>query len=370
MNNIREPRTQMLPLVNKNPLASIRPVASMYTPNLSYTYPGRLDLDLVKPIDIDTPAFSDLFTIIQGVRCGDFLHYLQPLTSALSKPSGDCNPVYTQSGSITDKQLITGQFAVNHEWCAEEFAVVCNAIVEKYTGMGVDFYELQPNLQSLIFEREIAAMKYDLWKVMFFGDNSLGAGSTNIYSIIDGVLTKFFDSEASYCVMPVNNSTFPNQHNSILAADNARDVLRQLWGQSNIRLKSLPTSQKSFWVTGSVWENYYDSLINNCCTEGSWRLSQDGSTKLFYRGIELIPLWFADDTLGAATNVDSNPFYDEVRHFAIYTAKGNHYMGVERTSDLDNLTMCFDCRTNETLIKGRFRAGYNFVQCDLISWAK
>jgi hypothetical protein len=360
----------MVPLKPQNPLGNIKPVASMYTPNLTYTYNGRLDLDLIKPIDIDTPAFSDLFTIIQGVRCGDYLHYMNPLTSALSKPSGDCNPVYTQSGSITDKQLITGQFAVNHEWCAEEFSVVCNAIVEKYTGMGVDFYELQPNLQSLIFEREVAAMKYDLWKVMFFGDNSLGSGSTNIYSIIDGVLTKFFDSETAYCVQPVNNATFPNQHNSILAADNSRDVLRQLWGQSNIRLKSIPANQKAFWVTGSVWENYYDSLINNCCTEGSWRLSQDGATDLYYRGIKLIPLWFADDTLGAATNADSNPFYDEVRHFAIYTAKGNHYMGVERTSDLDNLTMCFDCRTNSTLIKGRFRAGYNFVQCDLISWAK
>ena len=353
----------------KPSLPSLQPVASMYTPNLTYTYPGRLDLDLIKPIRIGTPNFSDLFTIIQGVRCGDWLHYIQPLTSVLSKPDGSCNPTYTQSGSITDKQLITGPFAVNLAWCADDFAVQCNAIVEKYTGMGMDIYDIQGNLQSLIFEEIKAAMNYDLWKVMFFGDNSLGAGSTNIYSTIDGVLTKFFDSQTSYCVQPVDN-TMGDAHNSTLAADKARDILRLLWSNSNIRLKSVPDSQKAFWVTGSFWENYYDSLINNCCTEGSWRMSQDGATDLFYRGIKLIPLWFADDTLGAATNADNNPFYDEVRHFAIYTAKGNHYMGVERTSDLDNLTMCLDCRTNETLIKGRFRAGYNFVQCDLISWAK
>lgn len=340
----------------------------MYTPNLTYTYPGRLDLDLIKPIRIGTPAFSDLFTIIQGVRCGDYLHYIQPLTSALSKADGSCNPTYTQSGSITDKQLITGQFALNHAFCADEFAVVCNALVEKYTGMGVDFYELQPNLQSIIFEQELEAMNYDLWKVMFFGDNSLGSGSTNIYSIIDGVLTKFRDNEAAYCVEPVVNS-LPKTATSTLNADVARDTLRALWGSADIRLKAMQDSQKAFWVTGSMWENYYDSLINNCCVEGSWRLSQDGATDLYYRGIKLIPLWFADDTLGAASNVDSNPFYGEVRHFAIYTAKNNHYMGVERTSDLDNLTMCFDCRTNETLIKGRFRAGYNFVQCNLIAWA-
>lgn len=353
----------------KSILSSLKPVASMYTPDLSYTYPGRLDTDLIEPIRINTPSFSDLFRIIQGVRCGDFIHFIQPLTSVLSKPSGDCNPVYTQAGSITDKQLITGPFAVNLEWCPDEFAAQCNIIVEKYSGMGLDLYDIQSNLQSLIFREVMEAMNYDLWKVMFFGDNSLGAGSSNIYSVIDGVLTKFFDSETAYCVQPVSN-TMPNTHNSTLAADQARDILRLLWGNSNIRLKSVPDAQKAFWVTGSFWENYYDSLINNCCVEGSWRLSQDGTTDLFYRGIKLIPLWFADDTLGAATNADSNPFYDEVRHFAIYTAKNNHVMGVERSSDLDNLTACFDCRTNATLIKGRFRAGYNFVQCDLISWAK
>lgn len=370
MNIIREPRTQLLPSKPENPLAHLKPAASMYTPNLTYTYPGKLELDLIKPIRIGTPAFSDLFTIIQNVRCGEWLHYIQPLTSALSKPDGSCNPVYTQAGSITDKQLTTGTFALNHAYCSDEFAVVCNALVEKYTGMGVDFYELQPNLQSIIFEEEVAAMKYDLWKVMFFGNDSLGSTSSNIYSIIDGVITKFYDSETDYCVQPIDNATFPNTATSVLSANAARDNFRRLWGNSNIRLKAVPDAQKAFWVTGSVWENYYDSLIDNCCVEGSWRLGQDGTTDLYYRGIKLIPLWFADDTLGSATNVDNNPYWNTLRHFAIYTAKGNHYMGVERNSDLDNLTMCFDCRTNETLIKGRFRAGYNFVQCDLISWAK
>ncbi|HXR80812.1 MAG TPA: hypothetical protein VN763_07840, partial [Saprospiraceae bacterium] len=148
MNVQRPVREQMVPV--KSPLQQFKPVNSMYTPNLTYTYPGRLDLDLIKPIRIDVPNFSDLFTIIQGVRCGDWLHYIQPLTSVLSKPDGSCNPTYSQSGSITDKQLITGQFAVNLAWCADDFAATCNAIVEKYTGMGMDIYDIQSNLQSLI----------------------------------------------------------------------------------------------------------------------------------------------------------------------------------------------------------------------------
>ena len=341
-------------------------VNSMYTPNISYTYPGTLNLDLIKPILVDLPALGDLFTIIQGVRCGEYLHYIQPLTSALSKSTGDCNPVYTQAGSITDRQLVTGEFKVNLEWCEAEFTAICTALIQKYIAPGVDGYELEGQLMNLIFEQTKNAMAKDILKVMFFGNNSLGSTSSNIYSVIDGVFTKFFDSEAAYCVQPVSN-TLPNAHNTTLTADQGRDTLRLLWGNSNIRLKQLPTSEKVFWVTGSIWENYYDSLINNCCVEGSWKMGQDGVTELYYRGIKLMPLWFADEALSSET---SNPYYDILRHFIVYTAKANHYMGVERSSDLNNLTSCFDCRTNANLIKGKMRFGYNFVQCDLISWAK
>ena len=343
-----------------------QPVNSMYTPNLSYTYNGNLNLDLIEPIQIGVPALSELFTIIQGVRCGERLHYIAALSSVLSKSSGDCNPTYTQAGSITDRLLETGEFKINLSWCEAEFAAVCTALIQKYIKPGTDGYELEGALMNLIFKQVLETAQIDILKVMFFGDNSLGAGSSSIYSVIDGVFTHFFDNEAAYCVQPVDN-TLPNAHNSVLSADQARDTLRLLWGNSNIRLKQLPTSQKVFWVTGSIWENYYDSLINNCCVEGSWRMGQDGVAELFYRGIKLMPLWFADDSLSSETG---NPFYDEIRHFIVYTAKANHYMGVERSADLNNLTSCFDCRTNENLIKGKMRFGYNFVQCDLISWAK
>lgn len=339
----------------------------MYTPDITYTYPGKLNLELIKPIRLGVPALTDLFRIIQGVRCGEYLHYVNPLTSVLTKPSGDCNPTYTQAGSITDRRLETSEFQINLEWCEAEFSAVCTALTEKYTAAGVDGYELQSNLQSVIFEEVLEAAKLDVLKAMFFSDNSLGSGDTSIYSSIDGVFTKFFDSETAYCVQPINNATFPNQHNSVLAANNARDVFRALWGDSQIELKQLPSNRKAIWVTGSVWENYYDSLINDCCVEGSWKAGQDGINTLYYRGIEIIPLWFADESLSSDT---ANPFYDEIRHFAVYTAKDNHFMGVERSADLNNLTSCFDCRTNSTLIKGRMRFGYQFAQCNLISWAK
>lgn len=343
-----------------------QPVNSMYTPSFTYTYPGKLNLDLIKPIQIGVPALSELFTIIQGVRCGEYLHYINPLSSVLTKPSGMCEPTYTQAGTITDRRLETGPLVINLEWCEEEFNLVCTALTEKYTAAGVDAYEIQSNLQSIIFEQVLETAQRDIFKIMFLGDNSLGSGSTNPYSAIDGVFTKFFDSQTAYCVKTVSNA-FPNTHNSTLSADQARDELKRNFESANIRLKSLPANQKAFWVTQSVWENYYTSVLENCCNEGSWQAGQDGIGTLRYRGIPLIPLPIIDEALESDT---TNPWYDDIRHFVIYTAKANHYMGVERSSDLNNLTSCFDCRTNSNLIKGRMRFGYNFVQCDLISWSK
>lgn len=341
-----------------------KPVASMYTPSFTYTYPGKLNLELIKPIHIDIPALSDLFTIIQGVRCGEYLHYINPLSSVLTRASGTCDPTYTQAGSITDRQLMTGKFVINLEWCEEEFNAVCTALTEKYTGMGVDAYEIEANLQSLIFEHVLETAKRDVLKLMFLSDNSFP--STSPWGAFDGVFVKFFDSQSAYCVKTTSNA-FPNLHNSTLTADQARDELKRLFENANIRLKSLPASQKVFWVTQSVWENYYTSVLENCCNEGSWQAGQDGIGTLKYRGITLLPLPILDDAL---ENDSTNPFYDEIRHFIVYTTKANHYMGVERASDLNNLTSCFDCRTNSNLIKGRMRFGYNFVQCDLIAWAK
>lgn len=343
-------------------------VNSMYTPSITYTYPGKLNLDLIEPIEIGVPAISDLMRVVQGIKCGEYLHYIAPLTSVLSKGTGDCSPTYTQAGSITDRVLTTGKFYVNLEWCEEEFSAICTALSDSdLIAPGVDGYELTNRLMNLIFKRVTATMQRDVLKALFFGDNSLGSGNTTIYSVIDGVFTHFLDSEAAYCVKPVGPG-FGNNHATVLSTANAaRDQLRELWSEANLRLKQLPSSQKVFWVTGSVWENYYKSLIDNCCTEGAWRLQQDGSTDLFFHGIKLEPLWFADDSL---QNDSTNPFYDEMRHFAVYTAKDNHIFGVERASDLNNLTSCFDCRTNSNLIKGRMRFGYNFAQCDLIAWAR
>lgn len=340
----------------------------MYTPNFSYEYPGKLNTELIEPPQIDTPALASLFTIKQGVRCGEYVNLVQPLTSVLTKGTADCEPTYVQAGSITDRKLETGLFEINLSWCKKEFQAACNVLGDSdLIGDGLSGYELGNRLRTVIFNQVLEAARIELFKVIFLSNNSAGASSTNVYTAIDGVFTKFFDSAASYCIKPTSN-VLPNGHDSVITSAEAVAALRSVWGSAQLLLKQLPSNQKALWVSGSVWEAYYDAVINDCCVEGSWQAGQNGlGDKLYYRGIELIPLWALDDAL---ENDSTNPYYDIIRHFVVLTAKNNHILGVERASDLNNLEMCYVCETKKTLIQGEMRVGYNFAHCGLISWAK
>lgn len=338
---------------------------SMYTPTITqYTYPGMLSKELIQKPKINTPAITDLFTVRQGIRAGEYLNLVAPLTSVLAKGTNTCEPTYTQSGSISAKQITTGLFEINKSWCKKEF----QGLLSSYNilgddpdlvGNGLSGYELGGKLRTVILDEIAEQARQDVWKVALFGQTAFTGSS--VYSTIDGLWTNYQDSFASYCVKPVRND-LPNGQTSVLNTNQARDTFRMMWGQAPILLKQMFSSGKvKLFVTGSMWENYYDSLIDNCCVEGSWKLGQDGTNTLYYRGIEVVPIWIADYTL----ENDTNPYSGLLRHFAILTLPENNIFGVESMSDLNNLELCYDCRTKTTYIQGEMRFGTQFLQCDL-----
>ena len=337
----------------------------MYTPNITtYTYPGILSSEIIQKPKINTPPLSDLFTIRNGVRSKEQLNLMQPLSSVLTKGTATCAPTYTQSGSITGKTLETGLFEINLSWCKKEFqGLLSNYNVlgddRSLVGDGLSGYELGGRLRSLILDEVVEAARQDVWKIAFLGQSAYTGSS--VYSTIDGLWTNYLDSFASYCIKPVTNS-LPNGATSVLNANQARDTFRLMYSGAPIILKQLFGSGRvKLFVSGSMWENYLQSLEDNCCVEGSWRLAQDGAKTLYFRGIELVPLWIIDYALENETT----PYTNLLRHFAILTLPENNVFGVENSSDLNNLELCYQCKDKTTYIQGEMRFGTNFLNCDL-----
>ena len=338
---------------------------SMYTPNITtYTYPGILSKELLQKPKIDTPALSALFSVRNGVRSKEQLHLVAPLTSVLEKGTAACIPSYSQAGSITGKTLETGLFEINLSWCKKEFQGLLSTYNvfgddPSLVGDGLSGYELGGKLRSLILDEILEQARQDIWKIALFGQTEFTGSS--VYSTIDGLWTNYLDNFASYCIKPVTNA-LPNGTTSVLNANQARDTFRDMWRGAPILLKQqFASGRVKLFVTGSMWENYLTSLETDCCTEGSWKLGQDGARTLYFRGIELVPLWIADYTL----ENDTNPYTGLLRHFAILTIPENNIFGVENTSDLNNLELCYDCKDKTTYIQGEMRFGTNFIHCDL-----
>jgi len=292
---------------------------------------------------------------------------MTPLTAGqvLSKGTATCEPTYTQAGSITGKTLETGLFDINLSWCKKEF----QGLLSNYNALGDDPSLVQDGLsgydlsgqgiRNKILDEVTEGGRLDFWRVALFGQT--GYLGSSFYSTIDGLWTNYLDNFSNYCIKPVTNA-LPNQANSTLNANQARDTFRAMFTQAPIILKQLIVSGKlKLFVTGSMWENYLQSLEENCCVEGSWRLLQDGTKKLTYRGVELVPLWIADQVLENETS----PYSGLLRHFAILTLPENNILGVENASDLNNIEICYDCRTKTTYIQGEMRFGTNFLNCDL-----
>lgn len=339
--------------------------AGTYTPNPSYTYPGILTEELFQRPKIETPALTDFGVIMQGVRSGEYINLVDPLTSILTAGGIACDPTYTTVGSISDRKIQTGLFDINVSWCKKQFQNIgstANFLGDtKLIGDGLSGYELGGRLREVILDEVLEQGRQDMWKYLLFGQDASGNSPWNV---IDGVFTKLFDSFGSYCVKHIRN-TFPNQFNSVLGTDEALTALRTTWQEADILLKQIPKNQKVFWVTGSVYENLYASYESKQYgTELQFKYLVDGVDQLSYRGVAVRPLYIADQSL---ENDTSNPYYNLLRHFIIYTIKENHIIGVENASDLNNLEVCYDCRTKTTYIQGEMRFGYNFKHCKLIA---
>lgn len=341
--------------------------ASSYTYSPSYTYPGNLPTELYRKPSIQTPALSDMYTIRQDVRTDEYLILVGQLEKLLKASTG-CNPSYGTSGQFTDRKLTVGRFEANQQWCKSDFISTASALTAdpSFVGNGLDGYEVTAKVRSIWMDEMIDAIRRDIWRITLFGNDQAGNAD---YGVIDGLLVKLLDAYSSYCVKAVGND-LPNAHNSVLTTDQAYNAIKAVHTGAPIILKQLPNSEKIFWVTGSVYENLlasYESKTNGA-TEMQFRLIVDGlgNEKLTYRGIEVAPLYIADNYFEDS----ANPWYDNMRHFIIYTTRGtskyaNFVLGTESASDLDKIEMFYQQKDKATYAQYESRFGVQFIQCDL-----
>lgn len=357
--------------------------ASSYTYSPSYTFPGNLPLELYRKPTIGTPKLSDMFKILQGIRTDEYLILVGNLAKIVKAATG-CDPSYSTSGTFSDRKISVGNFEANYKWCKSDFMATASALTNspEIVKNGLDGYDLQGAVRTVWMEEMIDAIRRDLWRILLFSNDTSGSADWNV---IEGLFVKLYDANSAYCVKRVGND-LPNNVLIPLAADQAYNALKATHQGAATILKQLPVNQKVFWVNGAMYENLlssYESKTNGA-TELQFKMilegvsmgvgtgnvvSPDGGPTLTYRGIPVIPLYFADDALADSTN----PWYQSLANFIIYTTQGNSkyanlVMGSESSSDLDRIDMYYYQHGKTTEAQWASRFGTNFIQCDLTAF--
>ena len=340
--------------------------ATSYSYAPGYTFPGNLPLELFYAPTVGNPAISDIFTIRQGIRTDEYLVIVNSLEKIVAATTG-CSPSYTTAGTLSDRKISVAKISANLQWCKSDFISTASALSNdpKFVADGLDGYEVTAAVRKMWMDAMIDGIRRDIFRLMLLGNDTSGNANWNI---AEGLLVKLLDNNASYCVKQVGTD-LGNNHNTVLTTDEALNALKATFNGAQIPLKQIPAAQKVFWVTGAIYENLMASYESKSAgtSELQFKMLTDGVSSLSFRGVDVMPLYIADDYL---QNDSTCPWYDNIRNFIIYTPKAsskfsNLVFGTEKASDLDRIDMFYDQRLLTTFAQFEGRYGVQFINCNL-----
>lgn len=337
-------------------------MASALETNFSYTYPGILPTEVfMKPTE-DSPALSDIAIIDAGISFKKQYNVLPSLSKVL-KPYDGCARTFAGSQDITNRTLQTKEFEVSLEFCKDDMT---NYLTNSYNHLAQEWLKsgnasFDPSgtpINTIVTELITDAVRRDVFRRICFGDTTSVSAD---WDTIDGIWTQLVGdagTASTYCVKKAS----ANLGTADLSAGEALTALEAVYAESTNLLKAVPTSKKAFFVTGSVYDNYFNSLAAaGAVTEQAFSNLIKGVPSLTYKGVPVIPVRIWDTELADA----GNPLNATTRHLILYTTKDNHRIGVENNADLNKIEGWFERKDRKFYFEGDMKFGYTYLHCDL-----
>jgi len=336
---------------------------SILETSFNYTYNGLLTQEIYYKPSQSAPALADIFTIDQDIKSHKQYNLVTQLNKVV-KPYTGCDRTFNGNRQlITNTTVRTKEFNVSESWCKDDFTGYLtgsyNNLAQEWLKTGIDSFDPSGTPINRVIDKLLSeAIKRDIFRRASF---AAGNSSDDDYNQIDGLWDRLIDSSgaSNYCVRRAGSSL----GTADLSSGNALTYLEQAYAQSNILLKEqIDSGNATFWVTRSIWDNYYNSLIGNgAVTEQAFANLQKGITYLTYKGIPVRPVGLWDTFLAES----DNPLFATTRHLILLTIKENHILGVENGSDLNRLEGWYERKDRKFYYEADFKLGYNYLHCDL-----
>ena len=192
--------------------------------------------------------------------------------------------------------------------------------------------------------------------------DTLDGNPTNIalFNAYDGIWKQIFDAVTAGDIVKVDitengGANYADQLN--LADDTAYLTLKAMYETADDRL--IEDQNARFGVTKELFYNYQTWLEDksNSCN-GDMRV-EDGVTRLFFRGIEVVPLWTMSRQIKKYFN---NGTTWNLPNRALLTVPSNIPMGTVETSTLTEVDLWNDRNTKNFYFEFEFRADSKLLE--------
>lgn len=337
---------------------------SILETNFDYTWNGVLTTDIFFKPMLNVPGIADWLTVDLGASDKKIYNLTVPIDKVL-KPYTGCGG--TPAGNrklITNTRIQLKPFQMYESWCKDDFtgqlSGTYNFLAQEWLKTGnASFDPAGTPINNIIMDALKYALKKDVFRRVYFAD----AGSSSAdYNQIDGFWARNIDQSgaSNYCVYRYGAGL----GTGALADNTAKTYFKGIYNGSNLLLKEfgIDTGRVEFQVTRSVWENYYDSLVNTgSVSEEEYDNYLNGIKTLTFRGIPVRPINLWDSMLAESTN----PLFATTRHLIAFTLKENHILGVENTADLEKIESWYEMKDQKRYYRSNMILGYQSLHCDL-----
>ena len=303
------------------------------------------------------PAFTEFHAIEQGIKAGKQIALLGRM-GLLGKKKTGCAPSESSSG-ITNTEKFW-QPVVIEDRVGDCWENIKETFFVWGTKNGIAREDLTDTDFANFVEMRISEALNDTnWRNAWFGDtaaNNVGASPNpgnltvgvdpDYFNALDGYWKQLFaivatTSERKSTGLASRNgqSTYADQKFTTTDTTNrvVMETLASMKNDSTLLLKDQPN--RVYIVTLSVFEQYARELRSYTNVEASYNRIESGYNVLMFENIPVIPVSFFDRTIQDYFDNGSSYY---LPHRAVLTTTDNLKLGLEATSNLDELDVFYD----------------------------
>jgi len=290
-----------------------------------------------------------------------------------------CNPA---GFTVTKKTITVENVSVKQTQCWNEFKD--QVIVESYKN-GINMPDMTgTQLADVIINRVRNGIMNDMSRNLWAGKTAAAVADCSYESMGEGLWDKL-GADAGFAnagsLQRITGSGVAADYNVVgarIPTADAATVLGQAFEGAPAELQQVDANRKRMFMTPNIYNAWYASLTavaSNGAVDYGHSEAQTGKGRLYFRGIECVPLYTWDEALTARTGADKPDIFTvldsaaagfDAKNGVIYAAVDNLFIGTDVNAPENELKMFYDEASDNMYIRSYFTMGFQYGWSSLV----